>query len=113
MPYNFTEIPEEKWPTHSKRLMRVLKSKKFLVQIWKDAGFLRISINRQDYILKDEKPIWKDGITWDELQAIKDAIGYADHWCVECYPPKNSIVNDANFRHLWLLEEAPEFGWHK
>jgi hypothetical protein len=27
------------------------------------------------------------------------------------YPPVDEIVNVANMRHLWLLDEAPPYAW--
>ncbi len=43
----------------------------------------------------------KDGITWDELQAMKDEFLGADCRTVEIYPPAGELVNEANMRHLW------------
>ena len=71
----------------------------------------RLTINRQSYTKFREKIVWDEGITWDELQEIKDSLGYQDKWMVEVHPPKKHIVNDANMRHLWLLDKDPKYGW--
>lgn len=44
-----------------------------------------------------------DGVSWDALQWVKGAVGYADCEAVELYPPDDRIVNVANMRHLWVL----------
>ncbi len=109
------EIPRHLWPesTDNSRVIKALSNDKFLVQVIRDRSFIRISVNRVKYSLIKGKPIWLDGITWDELQEIKNGIGYADKWCVECYPPEDKVVNVAPMRHLWILDEAPEYGWDK
>jgi hypothetical protein len=52
-------------------------------------------------------------MTFDELQAIKSAVGYGDSCAVEIYPEDSDLVNDANMRHLWVLQERPAFAWKK
>ncbi len=47
-------------------------------------------------------------ITWDELQKIKnDAAGPSSRF-IEVYPPEIDIVNKANVRHLWRVDN--DFG---
>ena len=86
------------------------QSKDFFVQLVLDDGTPRMSVNK---IKRKANGDWKDGITWDELQAIKSAIGYGETWACEVYPPNSAIINVANIRHLWLLPEAPLFAWNK
>ncbi len=43
----------------------------------------------------------RDGITWDELQQIKDKYLGPDASAVEFYPAATSVVNELNMRHLW------------
>ncbi len=110
----FEEVPKEKWPkSDEKPPLKVFLNNKFLVQIIDDQGTVRLSINKiqiQNF-KKDGTPHWEDSISWDELQEIKNSIGYENSWMVEIYPPKDKIVNVANIRHLWLLQESPSFGW--
>lgn len=107
------EVSKKHWSVNSpQNLLKCYMSKSFLVQVYDDAGYTRISVNRTDYVLVDGKPIWNDGITWDELQWIKSKIGFEKSWAVECYPPDKDIVNVANFRHLFIIPK-PEFGWTK
>lgn len=62
-PTTLTEVP-----------LRVLRSKRFLVQIFaEDHGAMRMSIARTEL---DSEGRWKDGITWDEMQTIKRECGY-------------------------------------
>lgn len=86
----------------------VWRSRDFLVQLFDEGGHVRVTVNRTH--MPNGKD-WADGITWDELQAIKAEIGRGDRWAVEVYPPDDEVVNDAPMRHLWLLDEPPSFGW--
>lgn len=47
----------------------------------------------------------RDGITWDELQRLKDEHLGPDVLAVELYPPACRLVDEVNMRHLW---EVPE-----
>lgn len=51
--------------------------------------------------------VWRDdgedGITWDELQAVKDEAIGPQRRCIEMYPPHDQVVNDVNYRHLWEI----------
>lgn len=90
--------------------IRALASRFFFVQVYRDNGFIRLSINRTEL---DNDGNWRAGITWDELMQCKGEAGYGDKWAVEVYPPVEAVVNVANMRHLFLLDEAPEFAWKK
>lgn len=52
-------------------------------------------------------------ISWEDLQAVKAAVGFGDRWAVEIYPPEADVVDVAPMRHLWILEHAPDFAWRK
>lgn len=45
-----------------------------------------------------------DGVTWDELQAVKNEMLGPEAACVEVYPPESELVNDVNRRHLWVID---------
>lgn len=108
------EVPKKEWVILGENIpLKVWKNDQFLVQLRQDGNFKRFSINRTEIETLGINPLWKDGISWDDLQWIKDSIGYKDHWAVEIYPPFDEIVNVANMRHLWLLPEPPIYGWHK
>jgi len=51
--------------------------------------------------------VWRidgqDGITWDELQTVKDEALGPGVQAVEVYPPAYELVNDVNLRHLWEI----------
>lgn len=110
-PVHLTTVPRQDWPAHNldDGLADVLRSRNFLVQIYLEPGALRMSVCRTQL---DALGRWRDGITWDELMQLKAEAGYADEWAVELYPPAAEIVNVANFRHLWILPGAPEYGWN-
>lgn len=109
----FTEIPESRWPASFKLfegmpLSNVYRSRDFLVQVFK-GEFTRLSICRTSL---NESGHFEDGISWEELQGVKTAIGYGDCDAVEAYPKNSDVVNVANFRHLWIVPaEYATFFW--
>lgn len=89
------------------RPFEVWRSRDFLVQMFRDGDWVRMTVNRTPNRDGD----WIDGITWDDLQRLKAEVGRGNQWAVEVYPAEDEIVNNANMRHLWLLAEAPPFAW--
>lgn len=86
------------------------RSRDYFAQLYIDRnGFTRLSVNRVE---RDKrKGDWKDGITWDELQRVKqETVG--DVWAVEVYPPSGQLVDVHNIRHLWILNGRPPYAWH-
>jgi len=116
-PAALAPIPRDQWPPQRPGApfpIEAFRSREFLVQIFDEPSGLRMSVNRTALKgFRDGQPLWRDGISWDELQRLKAEAGYADRWAVECYPPESEIVNVANLRHLWLLPEAPAYGWQR
>lgn len=112
------EIPPAEWPSSYRNPapgshvthIGAWRSCDFLVQVVHEnqSGYLRISVNRSAL---DENGGWRQDISWDELQHIKNSIGYADRTAVEVYPPVQRTVNVANMRHLFLLPEHPVYAW--
>ncbi len=104
------EIPKEKWPTtKGKPPFRVLRGRKFFVQLYLEPnGVVRISVTKAELGMCRK---FADGISWDELQEIKRWCGYGDLMAVEIYPADCNIVNDANMRYLWVLNEFIPVGW--
>lgn len=87
------------------------QSRDFLAVLYSLDSGPRLTVNRVQ--IDKRTGMWRDGITWDELQRIKDQCGFADSWAVEVFPPADLVVNVASMRHLWLLPEPPQFGWHE
>lgn len=113
LPDHLTEIPRERWPADPPALnvsprLRAWASKAFIVQEFAEPSApRRLSISRTAV---DRDGRWVDGITWDEIQAIKAAVGYGA-WCaIEVYPPDDKVVNVANVRHIWLVP-TPAWIW--
>lgn len=54
--------------------------------------------------------VWKedgtDGITWDELQNLKNKVFGIEAWAFEIYPPESELVNRKNVRHLWQVKNG-------
>lgn len=107
----FKQIPKNDWPNRKQpTLAKVYKNKDFLVQEFhEDNNVIRLSVCS----VKRRGSKWVDGITWDQLNDIKNKIGFADKFAVECYPEARNIVNVANMRHLWVVSERPSFAWKR
>lgn len=104
-------VHESEWPQvgNGQRPNRVLRSRHYLVQEFLESnGIIRLSANRTK-MLPDGH--WDDGLTWDELNTIKQQCGYAERYAIEIYPDDSNIVNVANLRHLWILPDPLDIGW--
>lgn len=47
--------------------------------------------------------VYGDGLSWDILQKVKDAVWGAEARAIEVYPRASELVNNAACRHLWRL----------
>ena len=107
-------VPKSEWPPirFEPFPVEVLRSKKFIVQIYEESkNLIRLTIHRTQI---DHTGRWADGITWDELQWIKNQAGFAHHDAVEVYPAAEDVVNDSNMRHLWVFRKGKlNFVWRK
>jgi hypothetical protein len=74
----------------------IWESEEFKVYAFQDGKAVRLDIERKDGL---------DGITWDELQQIKNDCGFADCDAVEFYPCKSDVINTGNLRHLYVFFE--------
>lgn len=114
------ELPRSSWPTDAGeasgvRREAVFRGGGFLAQLFTDraegaAGTVwhRLTVCRDTM---GDNGRWLDGITWDELQAVKAAVGCGGLWAVEVYPAEGHVVDVANMRHLWLFVARPPFAW--
>lgn len=110
-PCRMVPVPKDQWPTKPSHLMAVFRSNQFLAQLFvEDGDQLRLSINRTQL---DGSGGWREGISWDDLQQIKDQCGYGGYWALEVFPPNAEVVNVANMRHLWIVKVPPDFAWRK
>jgi hypothetical protein len=126
------EIPRADWPCSQNNLIRVLRNRDFLVQVFeegcpptaslleaesavggaKERGrVLRLSVQRCAFDRASGR--WIDGITWDDLQHLKTLAGYGDSCGIELFPPDSHVVNVANLRHIWIVPDAPAFMWRR
>lgn len=104
-------MPPESWPTPAPRgLIDAWVSVAFLAQVYAEDGALRISVCRTQ-LGPDGR--WKADITWDELQGVKEAIGFGDVAAFEVYPAGKDVVNVANMRHLWIPTVPIDIGWRR
>lgn len=105
-----SEFVEIETPPHpNATFVKCMRNNKFLVQIFQEPHTIRLSVSRTQLAKNGKR--WEDGITWDELQAVKDGCGFEDMCGLEVYPPKKHIVNNANMRHLFLVNGKPIFMW--
>lgn len=110
MPVNLKIVPPEEWPASKQRssAIGVWRSRDFLVQAYRENGAVRLSIGRTEL---GNNGRWLDNITWDELQELKRQAGYGERYAIEIYPKDKDVVNVANLRHLWVLDEPLNIGW--
>ena len=112
-PDRLQEVPRNQWPANAPpTIMRVFRSRDFLVQEYEPPSahvIARLSVCRTS--ISGNR--WKDGITWDELQRIKNECGYGNTDAIEIYPADDDVVNVANMRHLWVLDSRIPFAWRK
>lgn len=102
------EIPKSEWPfltAWETMPIRVWRSNDYLAVLYvqKADGNRRLTVNRTRRNGKD----WRDGITWDELQRIKNECLGEDVWCIENYPAQSELLNVCNQRHLFVLDGPP------
>ena len=110
-------VPQSEWPFFPEFetvALRVWRSKDYLAVLYKQRadGRLRLTVNstrrmRVPISRKEEGTDWRDGITWDELQRIKNECLGEDVWCVEVFPAEDAKVDIYNQRHLWPLDGPP------
>lgn len=115
-PTELTLIHRTEWPLSGQRnelLLRVWRSRDYLVQEYSELWpvLVRLSVLRVEIDAKSDR--WRDGITWDELQAIKNECGYSNHDALEVYPAKSDEINVANIRHLWVMCDRVDFAWRE
>lgn len=111
------ELPPDEWPTIPQievEARRIWISADYLAVLYRQRvdGLLRLTVNstRRTACRKrrDKGGVdWRDGITWDELQRVKNECLGPDVWCVEVYPAQDKVVDVANMRHLWVLDGPP------
>jgi hypothetical protein len=109
-PDRLTNVHRDYWPKDGQaRRAAVWRSRTFLVQVYfEDVGVMRMSVCRTEL---DGAGMWKDGISWEELQRLKDECGYGCSDAVEVYPRNMDVVNVANMRHVWVLPYPLPFAW--
>lgn len=112
-PAVLARVPEHEWPANADpRLVEVWRSRRFLVQVFAEsAGVTRFSICRTT--VNAEAGRWEEGISWDELQQLKRECGRGHLDAVEVFPADRDVVNVANMRHLWVLDQPLPFAWRK
>jgi len=108
-PKELQEVPREQWPFRDPKMLRVLRSRDFLVQEFLAClpAIVRISVCKTSL----DGTRWQDGISWDDLQRLKRECGYGNHDAIEIYPADADIVNVANMRHLWIMAESIDCAW--
>lgn len=110
-PEALIEWPRKEWPKDNPEVLRVFRSRGFLVQEYPAPApaVVRLSVNRAAITSGGH---WGQAITWEELQCLKGQAGYGEFDAVEIYPRACDVVNVANMRHLWVMPlGALSFAW--
>lgn len=108
-PSTLREVPRDEWPNPLGTQLRVLRSRDFLVQEFSAAAPAKVRLSVCRTSLSGDR--WQDGITWDELQRLKRECGYGSADAIEIFPADIDVVNVANMRHLWVMDEPVSFAW--
>lgn len=112
------EIPRSDWPLSVLiEVERVWRSRCFLIQLYRVPlkefpAYARLSVQRVEAAAfradRDKAP----AISWEELEALKNNLGFSDRMALELFPPGNQVVNVAPMRHLWLVPPGfINFAW--
>lgn len=104
------ELDDNEWPFMpclETTPLRVWMSNEYMAVLYRQNmdGKERLTINRTR---KGANGKYRDGITWDELQRIKNECLGEDVWCAEMYPAQADVINIQNQRHLWVLDGEPD-----
>lgn len=107
------EVPAEELPDFLVSLLKVWRSRRYLVQLFAIASptypeLVRLSVSR---VTLQSNGRWRDGLSWDELYTIKTETGFENWYGFEVYPRACDLINIANMRHLWLIPEPLGIGW--
>ena len=115
LPRDLRLVPREEWPMELQRrqTLRVWRSRYFLVQEYAEPAPVLVRLSVLRTTLDPKIGRWVDGITWDELQAIKAECGYGAHDALEVYPADQDLINVANLRHLWVMRDLQAFAWRR
>ncbi len=115
LPATLQMVPRSEWPDFPwPGLIEVWRSRDFLVQVFDDRVATvraRLSINRTQINAASER--WVDGISWDDLQRLKNECGFGDYDGVEVFPRDGDVVCVANIRHIFIMEQPLAFAWRK
>lgn len=111
LPKELIRMDRDKWPeSKDESRIDVFISQKYMVQIFKEnKNIFRLSINKT---VSNGKS-WEENLSWDELQTIKNEVGYKEFDAVEVYPKYCDVVNVANMRHLFVMPNLLDFAWRK
>ena len=114
-PDNLVQVPKSDWPesaNSNKSLVEVWRSRDYLVQIYLEPPpcFVRLSILRTSL---DSAGGWNQDIPWTEIQRLKSECRLGNLDAVEVFPHDKDVVNVANIRHLFVMQEPLSFAWRK
>lgn len=111
---HLVRIPNPDWPLDAFSVghlpSEVWRSRQYLVVIWQQGDYERLSVNRTELVAGSVNR-FKEDISWEDLQRLKAECGRGECWCVEIYPADHHLVNVQNMRHLFVLKDAPEYAW--
>jgi hypothetical protein len=114
-PAELLAIPKFQWPkgdSYNSQCQGVWRSREYAVFAWMEPGKSCLRLTFQKTEIDRQTGRWRDGLTWDTMMKLKDEAGYGDHWAVEVYPPREHVVDVVNLRHIWLLNEKPDYAWN-
>jgi hypothetical protein len=108
--HSFIEIPLLEHQVGKNGLVKAMRSRDYLAQVYSNNDIIRLSVN---CVRIKNNGHWEDGISWETLMSIKHLVGYGDCDAVEVYPKDVDVVNVANIRHLFILNKPLPFIWRR
>lgn len=79
------------------------ENEEFILGLFSFQGYVRLSIWRQPGT--DVGKV----ISWETLQTLKSLAGFGNNDAVEVYPRNQDIVNTANARHIYIMNDLLPF----
>jgi len=84
-------------------LRECYESHLYYVEAYRYKGHIRqIMIRRHD---------WGPVFDWRDIQAIKNRIAGPEAEAIELFPAESRVVDNQNWRHLWLNDNGEKFVW--
>lgn len=110
------KIPSDDLPDHTDdTMLDAYRSAEYLVQVFDVSdlmpGLIQISVQR---MMINRNGEFADGIPFDDLQIIKNEVGFSNYDAVEILPRHIDYYTKPNVRYIWVLTKSTlPFIWRR